>query len=430
MRRTEGWREAENSGNLDIVNASRPRVSVIVPTYNRCQMLRQTLDSLAGQRFDAGEFEVIVADDGSGDESEQVARSFSGRLRLRYCFQEDLGYRAAAARNAGARLASAPVLAFLDSGTLAGPDFVRGHLAAHSAPGDHAVLGYCYGYRPLDSMAWLAEALATLPLGEVMRRYGGDPAFSDVRHREFIRCGYDLSRLAAPWVFFWSMNCSVPAEAFWAVGGFDEDFRTWGAEDSELGYRLFRHGAAMVVSPGAWTIELPHERRLVANRQNLRRNSILFLHKHPDPMVELLCSAHLRDAEMPLDAGSQVLSSWSRRSAGMDVLAELRAAAAGLPEGASVAVVGCGPAVPASLPPSVLLDFDAELLGKALADGRHTGYNLIGVRTPLRARSVDAVIITSRLRGLWDRWGDLVTAEAHRIGRQVTGPPSCARGAA
>jgi hypothetical protein len=66
------------------------------------------------------------------------------------------------------------------------------------------------------------------------------------------------------------------------------------------------------------------------------------------------------------------------------------------------------------------------LLARALADGRHTGYQLIGIRTPLRTGSVDTVIITSRLGGLWDRWGEQVLAEAHRIGRQVRGPWSAA----
>jgi glycosyltransferase involved in cell wall biosynthesis len=74
---------------------------------------------------------VIVGDDGSSDETAEVVRSFGQRLRMCYHFQEDLGFRAGAARNAGARLASAPVLAFLDTGSLASADFVRAHCEAH-----------------------------------------------------------------------------------------------------------------------------------------------------------------------------------------------------------------------------------------------------------------------------------------------------------
>jgi hypothetical protein len=92
-----------------------------------------------------------------------------------------------------------------------------------------------------------------------------------------------------------------------------------------------------------------------------------------------------------------------------------------LPAGASVVVFGFGGPVPASLPPATLLDFDAALLARATADGRHAGHHAIGLRTPLAAKSADAVIITSRLRGLWPRYGKRITAEARRVGRRVLG---------
>jgi glycosyltransferase involved in cell wall biosynthesis len=393
-------------------------------------MLRQTLDSLAEQRYPAAGFEVVVADDGSSDATADVAAEYAGRLRLRYCYQEDLGYRVAAARNAGARLATAPLLAFLDAGTLAGPDFVRGHLAAHAASGQAtsrsggpgAVLGYCYGYRPLDDLSWLPQTLATLGPAEAVRRYGDDLRFRDVRHGAFAAAGFDLGSLVAPWVYCWSMNLSVDAAAFWRVGGFDEDYRSWGGEDTELGYRLHAAGVTFGVSRDAWAVELPHERRLKGNRQHLKRNYLRFLAKHREPLAELLCSAELRDVAAELEPDSARLAAWTRDAAGLAVTEEIADLAAGIPAGASVAVVGCGPAVPASLPPATLLDFDRDALAKSLADGGHTGYHLIGIRTPLRAGSVDVVILTPRLHELWDHWGDLLLTEAHRIGHQVRGP--------
>jgi GT2 family glycosyltransferase len=188
---------------------------VVVPTYNRRDLLRQTLESLTGQQLPAGQFEVIVADDGSSDGSGEVARSYSGRLRLRYHFQDDRGFRVAAARNAGARLATAPVLAFLDTGTVAGPGFAGGHLAAHGPrPGGQAVIGYCFGYRPFGEHDWLTEAIARLGPVDAVQRHGGAPGLADARHAEFERACFDPARMAAPWFFFWSMNCSVSARAF------------------------------------------------------------------------------------------------------------------------------------------------------------------------------------------------------------------------
>jgi validoxylamine A glucosyltransferase len=132
-----------------------PQLSVVVPTYNRAPLLRKTLASLVQQR-NPPPFKVVVADDGSTDDSEQVAAEFRDSLAIRYCYQEDDGYRVAKARNMGAAIASAPILVFLDSGTLAGPDLLAGHLRHHaehrahpgSPTGGPAVVGYTYGYRP------------------------------------------------------------------------------------------------------------------------------------------------------------------------------------------------------------------------------------------------------------------------------------------
>jgi glycosyltransferase involved in cell wall biosynthesis len=405
-------------------------ISVIIPTYNRSALLRRTLESLAAQRCDAADFEVIVADDGSSDDTAAMLESFGGRLRLRYWFQEDQGYRVAAARNAGAALGTAPVLAFLDSGTLAGPDFVAGHLAAHeTARGACAVLGYCYGYNPVDDMSWLAGALDELPASEVVRRYRDEPAFCDLRHEVFEKAGYDLTRLSAPWGLFWTMNCSVTATAFRRAGGFDETFRSWGGEDYEFGYRLSRHEVTFLLSHDAWSIELPNHRRLQANRQSSKRNSLRILAKHCEPMIELYCAAELRDERFLIEDDGGALRAWTRAAAGLSGAADISRAVGAIPDDASVAVFGCGGDIPSSLPAgSVLLDFDSELLAGAVADGRHSGYQLIGVRTPLRAGSVDVVMVTGRLSGVWDRWGKRIVTEAHRVGRQVVLAPGLPQG--
>jgi GT2 family glycosyltransferase len=89
-----------------------PAVSVVIPTYNRAADLRRCLESLAAQTFT--DFEVLICDDGSVDETSDVASSFSGRLEVRYENAENFG-GPARPRNRGIAAARGQYIAFLDS---------------------------------------------------------------------------------------------------------------------------------------------------------------------------------------------------------------------------------------------------------------------------------------------------------------------------
>jgi glycosyltransferase involved in cell wall biosynthesis len=397
-----------------------PQASVVIPTYNRSDKLSKTLETMTEQDIDLSRFEVIIADDGSSDDTVDVVKSFAGRLRLKYYFQEDEGFRAGAARNGGARLAAAPILIFLDSGTLAGPGLVSAHLAVHAASEDRrAVIGYCYGYDAFREDLWVPDSFDTLRPTEIVRRYHENEKFADIRELDYARFGGDPMKWPLPWLFFFTMNCSVPAEDFWAAGGFDEMFRSWGVEDIELGYRLFNNGSTLILSRDAWTIEVPAERPVKRLLYSLMRNGRLFLDKSREPHVEVLQDAYLSiRLGTVMDEGLE-LERWMLQARELDVRAEIEAAAAGLAAGARLVIFGCGPSVPRSLPSAALLDFDADLLVGATADGNHTGYHAIGLRTALPTKSADVVIVTSRLSGLWPRYGRQIMREAGRVGQRV-----------
>jgi glycosyltransferase involved in cell wall biosynthesis len=89
-----------------------PKVSVIIPTYNRSEMLKQAIDSVLAQGFD--DFELIVVDDGSTDNTEETLAACKGKII--YCRQENRGV--SAARNRGIGIASGELIAFLDSDDL------------------------------------------------------------------------------------------------------------------------------------------------------------------------------------------------------------------------------------------------------------------------------------------------------------------------
>jgi glycosyltransferase involved in cell wall biosynthesis len=316
-----------------------PQASVVIPTYNRSDKLSKTLETMTEQDIDPSMFEVIIADDGSSDDTVDVVKSFAGRLRLKYYFQEDEGFRAGAARNGGARLAAAPILIFLDSGTLAGPGLVSAHLAVHAASEDRrAVIGYCYGYDAFREDLWVPDSFDTLRPTEIVRRYHENEKFADIRELDYVRFGNDPMEWPLPWLFFFTMNCSVPVDDFWAAGGFDEMFRSWGVEDIELGYRLFHNGSTLILSRDAWTIEVPAERPVKRLLYSLMRNGRLFLDKSREPYIEVLQDAYLSiRLGTVMDEGLE-LERWMQDARELDDRAEIEDAAAGLAAGTRLVI--------------------------------------------------------------------------------------------
>jgi len=90
-----------------------PKVSVVIPTYNRQRLVQDTIDSVLRQTFE--DLELIVIDDGSTDDTRRVLQDRYG-TRLRYVYQENQGE--SAARNHGIALAGGEYVAFVDSDDL------------------------------------------------------------------------------------------------------------------------------------------------------------------------------------------------------------------------------------------------------------------------------------------------------------------------
>src|SRR5688500_16831171 len=93
--------------------ASPTFVSMVIPTFRRPEALRATLESVMAIDYPADAYEVIVVDDGSGDRTPEVVRSFERPApRVRCVEQPNSGV--ARARNQGAALATGELLIFLD----------------------------------------------------------------------------------------------------------------------------------------------------------------------------------------------------------------------------------------------------------------------------------------------------------------------------
>ena len=96
-----------------------PRVSVVIPTYNRRSYIQESLQSVLNQNFSG--FEVIVVDDGSTDGTDEVIRPFLDKIF--FIRQENKG--AAVARNVGVRNARGACVAFMDSDDVSAPQHLQ-----------------------------------------------------------------------------------------------------------------------------------------------------------------------------------------------------------------------------------------------------------------------------------------------------------------
>lgn len=245
------------------------RVSFVVPTYRRPDALRSTLEALVSLDYPSNDYEVLVVDDGSGDDTCEVVRAFDGRgPRLRYLEQKNSGV--ATARNNGATAAHGELLIFLDDDILVQPDHVHAHLVAREIHGDCLVNGHW------EFSAATRAALEQTPFG----RYRIDVESQVKASNDKVLLGD--GRLQPREVT--AANLSISAALFRRLGGFDQAFPYAGAEDAEFGQRAREAGCMFVYDPA---IQLEHNDQRVTLEQFCRRyqrgavTSVYLVARHP-----------------------------------------------------------------------------------------------------------------------------------------------------
>jgi glycosyltransferase involved in cell wall biosynthesis len=279
--------------------------SLIIPTRNKCLFLARTLASLSQQS--EMRFEVVVVDDGSDDDTRDVARRFASDLDLRYIRRAHKGR--SAARNAAIHAARGDLLIFCDDDRLAARDFVRDHAAAHGAGSAPLVaLGRQRGILTLWSRDWniaataVADVIAARPIiaTQLTQARAELVSIDDIRERldEVISLhgldepwwvnhvlpvleafGPDMAGFAFPWTTGVTGNLSVPRAIAEQVGLFDESFVGWGLEDTDFHFRLHSAGARTRILDGALNHHQIHAR---PGEQVLEwgRNAIRMLEKY------------------------------------------------------------------------------------------------------------------------------------------------------
>jgi peptidoglycan/xylan/chitin deacetylase (PgdA/CDA1 family) len=190
-----------------------PSLSVVVPTYQRRDLLARTLSSILEQTIPTGCFEVVVVVDGSTDGTLEMLSTKFANPSLRVLGQANAG--PAVARNAGIAAAKGELILLVDDDIICPPGLLAAHLKAHAGQPPGVVFGPIFG---IESSSTAAE-LTRLSLESYYKR------MRDEWHPDSAPIAY-----VAP-------NSSLPRSAFLAAGGFDVRFGH-ALEDADLGLRL------------------------------------------------------------------------------------------------------------------------------------------------------------------------------------------------
>jgi glycosyltransferase involved in cell wall biosynthesis len=212
---------------------NRVAIAVVIATYNRAGPVAHLLHGLQRQTLPHDRWEIVVAVDGSTDETEEVLAEWTARktLPLKYLVQANAG-QAVARHNALLRTSADHVIV-LDDDMEVCPAFVEEHLAAsRRVPGKTVVIG-----KVVPEKAFLKKPLYAAVNEHQLHLLHGR-----------IERGEQVPTATA----FVTQNVSFPRALYFDVGGFDPSLRL--DEDRELGIRLERAGGTFVFGSKAWAI--------------------------------------------------------------------------------------------------------------------------------------------------------------------------------
>lgn len=226
----------------------QPQVSIVIPTHNATETLPSTIEACLDQSH--SDFEIIVVDDGSTDDTEHIVRCYP----VRYLKQENAG--PASARNRGWRTASGEIICFTDSDCVPARDWVSKLVEGYTSE-EIGGVGGTY------DMANDHSLLAACVHEEIAQRHLRMPRFVD---------------------YLGSFNLSYRRSVLEEVRGFDESYRTASGEDNDLAYRVKKRGYKLAFTRDARVAHYHPEHLSQYLRQQFRHGywRAKLYRSHPD----------------------------------------------------------------------------------------------------------------------------------------------------
>jgi glycosyltransferase involved in cell wall biosynthesis len=276
-------------------------ISVIVTTYDRPDALDAVLAALAGQTD--RNFEIVVADDGSGPETARLLEGWASQLpvELKHVWREHKGFRGAEIRNRGIRASRGGYCIFVDGDCLARPDFVAVHRQLEERR------WFVAGNRILLSPTLTELVLAgktaaqTWDLTKLVRerlRGGINRLLPAMR----LPLGALRKRRHGDWQGAKTCNLAVARDDLERIDGFDASYAGWGLEDSDLVVRLIHAGVRR--KDGRFATGVLHLWHPQADRSGLPNNERRLEEVLASDRIRAECGLSMLcdEVKMPLEA--------------------------------------------------------------------------------------------------------------------------------
>jgi glycosyltransferase involved in cell wall biosynthesis len=259
------------------------KISIIVSTYNRPDALQAVIEGCFNQTDT--NYEIIVADDGSGVATRDCVAALLARspVPMQHVWQPDDGFRLSMARNRGTLAASGEYLLFLDGDCIPQPNFVQQHRRL-AAPG-YVVTGSRILVSKEATPRVISGQLDPLPpglLAKLALRLRGDVS-------KLLQLLFTLPDIGRGKTYFAVRRVKGCNLGMWRadlerVNGFDESFRGWGWEDSDLVLRLFNTG--VMRKEGAFATEVLHLWHPEAKRDSISSNERIVMKRVEDKSTQ------------------------------------------------------------------------------------------------------------------------------------------------
>lgn len=258
-------------------------ISIIMPTYNKPIQLELSLKSFSEQDISKDEYEIVIVDDASDVSIVHIISKFSKIMQLQYKRVSKLGR--AGARNVGIDIAKGDIIIFSDDDTLVLPDFVRRHKEIHEKNNNTVVLGK--RKKLFITNKSIEKELANWPGSENLAQKSiirndsyevlSRKIFTDHNHA----CNSDVA-----WICSITANMSLSRDMLMSIGKFDSDFKGWGVEDIELGYRLCKHKFLFLYFENIVNYHIEHHRDVEKMNKDLIMNMRKFYTKYKDDNIK------------------------------------------------------------------------------------------------------------------------------------------------